>query len=259
MELTTLLYEKTGHIATITFHRPKQFNAINAVMAQELINLLSEVEHDPEVRSVILTGGERAFVAGGDIGYMSGLSHLEVNGFSTLVHKMTRAIENLSKPVVGAISGLALGGGCEIALCCDIRIAAEKTQFGLPEVNLALLPGAGGTQRLTRVVGIGWAKQMIMTGDPIPAEKALEIGLVTQVVPKDEVMSAARKMAAKLSAKAPITMRQIKACLNQSIYADLHNGMEYEQQAFQFLFATEDEKEGVAAFVEKREAVFQGK
>lgn len=259
MELKTLLYDCTDNIATVTFNRPKQFNAINGEMAEEVIMVMKAIDKDPEVKSVILTGSEKAFVAGGDIGYMATFSHLEAKDFSAMVHEMTDAIESCKKPVIAAISGLALGGGCEVALSCDMRFAAEKTQFGLPEINLALLPGGGGTQRLTRTVGIGWAKQLIMTGDPIDAEQALNIGLVTKVVTKDQLMEAAREMAAKLAAKAPISMRQIKDCLNQSLYTDMHSGLEYEQQAFQFLFATEDEKEGVSAFVEKRKAEFKGR
>jgi enoyl-CoA hydratase len=259
MELKTLLYEKEGNIATITFNRPRQYNAINTEMSEELILLLDKIDGDGDIRCVILTGGEKAFAAGGDIGYMSRLSHLEVNAFGKSIHKMMNRIESLSKPVIAAISGLALGGGCEITLCCDIRLAAENASFGLPEVNLALLPGGGGTQRLTRTVGIGWARQMIMTGEPVDANTALKIGLVTKVTPKEELMESARKLAACLAEKAPITLRQIKSCLNHSIYADLRSGLEYEQQAFQFLFATEDETEGVTAFVEKRKAEFKGK
>jgi len=259
MKYNTLLFEKDQGVATITFNRPKQLNAINAEMANELLQLLDVVEQDDEIRCVILTGGEKAFVAGGDVAYMAGLSHLEAGGFAKLIHTLMNRIEGLSKPVIAAISRFALGGGCELALCCDVRIATQGTSFGVPEINLALIPGAGGTQRLARTVGIGWAKRMALTGSPIDADTALKIGLVTQVVEKDELMTAARSLAVDLASKAPVTMRQLKACLNQSMYTDLRSGLEYEQQAFQFLFSTEDETEGVNAFVEKRKAQFKGR
>lgn len=258
MELNTLLFEKNQGVATITFNRPKQLNAINGEMATELLQVLDVVEQDTDIRSVILTGGERAFVAGGDISYMAGLSHLEAGGFAKLIHSVMNRIEGLNKPVIAAISRFALGGGCELALSCDIRIATKGTSFGLPEINLALIPGAGGTQRLARTVGISWAKQMALTGNPIDVDTALRIGLVTQVVEKEDLMSTATAMAQDLAAKAPVTMRQLKASLNQSMYTDLRSGLEFEQQAFQFLFSTEDETEGVSAFVEKRKAQFKG-
>ncbi|NLN87508.1 MAG: enoyl-CoA hydratase/isomerase family protein, partial [Syntrophomonadaceae bacterium] len=179
--------------------------------------------------------------------------------FIAKAHETMDKIAHFSKPVIAAISGLALGGGCETALACDIRIAAEGTIFGVPESNLALFPAGGGTQRLPRVVGIGWATQMILTGDPIDCETALKIGLVTKIVPGDKLMEEAKRIAARLAGKAPITARVTKQCLINAISTDLTAGLLFEQKAFSYIFATEDQREGLAAFLEKRKPSFKGK
>lgn len=257
--MQTLIYEKEGPIGIVTFNRPKVLNALNGEMMSEIIDLLYQIEHDDSVRCVILTGGPKAFIAGGDIAYMSELDTVGSEAFIAKAHETMDKIAHFSKPVIAAISGLALGGGCETALACDIRIAAEGTIFGVPESNLALFPAGGGTQRLPRVVGIGWATQMILTGDPIDCETALKIGLVTKIVPGDKLMEEAKRIAARLAGKAPITARVTKQCLINAISTDLTAGLLFEQKAFSYIFATEDQREGLAAFLEKRKPSFKGK
>ncbi|HHV76369.1 MAG TPA: enoyl-CoA hydratase/isomerase family protein [Syntrophothermus lipocalidus] len=259
MELKTMLYEKESGIGIITFNRPKVLNAISPDTLDELIYLMSEIESDDEVKCVIITGGSRAFAAGADIAYMAKVDPVECERVMAKFHQAFNSVADLSKPVIAAIAGLAFGGGCELALACDIRIAAEGTKLGFPEVNLGIFPAAGGTQRLTRLVGIGWAKDMIMTGDPIDAETAFKIGLVTRVVKPEDLMDEAKKLAMKLAAKAPITTRVAKQCLNNSISTDLSSGLAFEQKAVAFLFSTEDAKEGLNAFIEKRKANFKGR
>lgn len=259
MEFNTLLYEKENGIGIITLNRPKAFNALNDEIMRELGQLLDAIAADDEVKAVILTGGNKAFAAGGDIAYMLNADPLKAEAFIALCHETIDKIENLDKPVIAAIAGLALGGGCELAMGCDIRIAAEGTKFGQPEINLGIMPGAGGTQRLARLVGPGWAKHLILTGDPIDAAAALRIGLVTKVVPVESLMDEAKKLAAKLAAKGPIAMRMAKKCINYGANVDLPSGLVFEQKTWAFLFATEDQKEGMQAFLDKRKPDFRGK
>lgn len=259
MEIKTLLFEKEEGIATITFNRPEVFNAINFDTLAELGYLADQISQDDSIRCVIITGGPKFFAAGADITMLSELKPGEGESFADKAHSPLDKLANLNKPVIAAIAGLALGGGCEIALACDFRIAAEGTKMGLPECNLGVFPGGGGTQRLSRVVGIGWAKEMILTGEPVDSDTALKIGLVTRVVPVDKLMDEAKKLAKKLTTKAPITARVTKQCLNVSISTDLSTGMEYEKKAFAQIIFTEDSKEGTKAFIEKRKPVFNGR
>ncbi len=259
MELNTLLYEKENHVGIITLNRPKAFNALNDELMAELGQLIDSIGADDEVKAVILTGGPRVFAAGGDIAFMINADPLKAEAFIALCHETIDKIANLEKPVVAAIAGMALGGGCELALGCDIRIATEKTLLGQPEINLGIMPGAGGTQRLSRVVGAGWAKHLILTGDNINAEKALSIGLITAIVPADNLMDEAKKIAAKLAGKGQIAMRMAKKCIDYGLNVDLPSGLLFEQKAWAFLFATEDQTEGMKAFIEKRKPVFKGK
>jgi enoyl-CoA hydratase len=259
VEFKTLLYVKENGIGTITLNRPKAFNALNDELMDELGQLVDSIAMDDEVKAVIITGGQKAFAAGGDIGYMLTADTLQAEAFIDLCHATIDKIADLDKPVVAAIAGLALGGGCELAMGCDIRIAAEGTRFGQPEINLGIMPGAGGTQRLARLVGPGWAKQLILTGDPIDAETALRIGLVTKVVPLESLMDEAQKLAGKLASKGPIAMRMAKKCINYGENVDLPSGLLFEQKTWAFLFSTEDQTEGMKSFVEKRKPVFQGK
>ncbi|MGI6468306.1 MAG: enoyl-CoA hydratase/isomerase family protein [Syntrophomonadaceae bacterium] len=259
MELKTLLYEKEAGIGIITLNRPKTLNALNDELIGELSMLLDVIAADPEVQAVIITGGEKAFAAGGDILFMSTADTLQAEKFVESVRTAFDKIYQLDKPVIAAISGLALGGGSELALACDIRIAAEGSKIGQPEINLGIIPGAGGTQRLTRVVGPGWAKYLVMTGLPIDAETALKIGLVTAVVPKDQLMDEAKKLAGIMIAKSPVAMKAAKQCLNLSLDVDLAAGLSYELKTWSALFATEDQKEGMKAFLEKRQPVYKGR
>jgi enoyl-CoA hydratase len=259
MELTTLLYEKENGIGIVTLNRPKAFNALNDTIMAELSYLMDQIAKDDEVKAVILTGGTKVFAAGGDIAYMSTADSLKAEAFISLCHEALDKIANLDKPVVAALAGMALGGGCELALACDIRIAAEGTLLGQPEINLGIIPGAGGTQRLARTVGIGWAKQLILSGDNLKADQALQIGLVTKVVPLESLMEEAKKLAAKLAAKGTIAMRMAKKCINYGVSVDLPSGLLFEQKAWALLFSTEDQKEGMKAFMEKRKPQFTGK
>jgi enoyl-CoA hydratase len=225
----------------------------------ELSYLMDQIAKDDEVKSVIVTGGTKVFAAGGDIAYMLTADSLKAEAFISLCHEALDKIANLDKPVIAALAGMALGGGCELALACDIRIAAEGTIIGQPEINLGIIPGAGGTQRLARTVGIGWAKQLIFSGDNLKADQALQIGLVTKVVPLESLMVEAKKLASKLAAKGTIAMRMAKKCINYGVSVDLPSGLLFEQKAWALLFSTEDQKEGMKAFVEKRKPQFSGK
>lgn len=259
MELNTLIFEKESNIGIITLNRPKAFNALNHELMTELDKLMDAVAEDDEVKAVIITGNARAFAAGADIPYMVNAGPLKAEAFIELCHRAFEKVANLDKPVIAAIAGLALGGGCELALCCDIRVAAEGAAIGQPEINLGIIPGAGGTQRLPRLVGEGWAKQLILTGDTIDAETAMKIGLVTKVVTAERLMDEAKEIAGKLAAKAPIAMRMAKRCINCGGSVDLSSGLSFERKIWSFLFGTADQKEGMQAFLEKRRAQFKGR
>jgi enoyl-CoA hydratase len=259
MNFKNLLYQKEDAVGIITLNRPKVYNATNTELIGELSSLVESIERDDDVRAVILTGGDKVFAAGGDIEFMSKATPLEMEAFIGLGHKTYDQIANSNKPVVAAIAGMALGGGCELALACDIRIAADDAKFGQPEINLGIIPGAGGTQRLTRAVGPGWAKHLIMTGKVIDAEAALKIGLVTEVVSPDQLMSRAKKIAADLASKSPVAMRLAKSSINNGWNSSLDSALLYEQKVWALLFATEDQKEGMKAFLEKRKPDFKGK
>ncbi|MFZ5867595.1 MAG: enoyl-CoA hydratase/isomerase family protein [Thermodesulfobacteriota bacterium] len=258
MEYQNLIVENEGPLAVVTVNRPEVRNALDADTWQELSGLIDELDKDDSIRIVIITGaGEKAFVAGADI-----RSLRERSMAATLRGEGQRILnrwEAMEKVSIAAINGFALGGGCELALACDIRIAAEKAVLGLPEINLAIVPGAGGTQRLTRQVGLGKAKEMILTGDLLNAREALSVGLVNKVVPDSELMSSAREMARKILAKGPLAVKLAKAAINSGANADLQTGLVIERLAQTVLFGTEDRREGIDAFLEKRPAVYQGK
>lgn len=259
MELKTLLFEKEAGIGIITLNRPASMNGINDEMMIELSALMDEIAVDDEIRALIVTGGQKVFAAGGDIGYIAKLNTLQAEAFVALVHKAIDKIANLDKPVIAAIAGLALGGGCELALCCDIRIAAEGSKFGLPEINLGIIPGAGAGQRLPRIVGMGWAKYLILTGTMIDADTALRIGLLSRVVPASQLMEETKKIAGSFISKSPVALRTAKKCLNYGENVDLPSGLVFEQKMWSFLFSTEDQKEGMNAFIEKRKPQFKGR
>ncbi|TYO98601.1 short chain enoyl-CoA hydratase [Geothermobacter ehrlichii] len=260
MNFENLLYEVSDGIATVTVNRPKALNALNAATLKELINCFAAIRDDEAVKVVILTGGgEKAFVAGADIAEMQSLDAVEASRFARLGHELAAAVEELPKPVIAAVNGYALGGGCELALCCDIRLAAENAQFGQPEVNLGVIPGFGGTQRLARLIGKGLASELIMTGDMIDAAEAHRIGLVNKVFPAADLMTAARKMAGKIASKGLVAVGFAKAALRDGLEMDLARACNLEADLFGLCFATADQKEGMQAFLEKRPAKFVGK
>ncbi len=260
MELKNVLLEKKDKVAIVTINRPKALNALNSDTLQDLDLVLEDLEKDENVYVVILTGaGEKAFVAGADITEMKDLNTMEGRAFSILGNKVFRRLENLEKPVIAAIPGFALGGGCELSLSCDIRIASEKAKFAQPEVGLGITPGFGGTQRLARIVGAGIAKEIIYTTRIVKAEEALRIGLVNKVVEIDKLMEEAMAMANTIAAQAPIAVKLAKAAINRGLQCDIDTATMYEAEAFGACFSTADQKEGMTAFVEKRDKSFQNK
>jgi enoyl-CoA hydratase len=249
--------DRDAAVAVLTVDRQDALNAIDVATLTELRDRLQEVAADDDVRVVILTGaGEKAFVAGADIKYMSGLDVEEAKAWGALGHEAGRLLETMPKPTIAAVNGFALGGGCELALACDIRYAASNAKLGQPEVNLGIIPGWGGTQRLARVCGLGAAKELIFTGRVIGADEALRIGLVNGV--HDPVLDQARETAVLLASKSPIALRLMKDLANRALGGDHNANLDSESETFGELFASYDAKEGMTAFVEKREPVFRG-
>lgn len=260
MELKNVILEKENKVAIVTINRPKALNALNSETLKELDILIENLENDDEVYAVIITGaGDKAFVAGADITEMKDLNTIEGRRFSILGNKVFRRLENLEKPVIAAIPGFALGGGCELAMACDIRIATDKAKFGQPEVGLGITPGFGGTQRLARIVGLGKAKELIYTGRIMKADEVLNIGLVNKVVEADKLMEEAKAMANQIASNAPIAVKLCKVAINRGMQCDIDTALMYEAEAFGECFSTLDQKEGMTAFVEKREKNFQNK
>ncbi len=252
--------EKIEHVMRITIDRPEAFNALNSQILDELTAAFSAAGSDDEVRAVILTGsGEKAFIAGADIKEMMNKAPHEARAFSGKGHLLCKTIEDLQKPVIAAVNGVALGGGCEIACACDIRIASDKARFGQPEVGLGIMPGWGGTVRLARVVGQGIARQMIFTGKPLKPEEALRVGLVNAVVPADGLAEEAMKLANAIAAQGPFAVSGAKRSMNKSVYLDTDAACEVEMSLFGLCFSTVDQKAGMAAFIEKRAPEFQGR
>lgn len=261
MELKNVILEKEGHLAIVTINRPKALNALNSETLKELDVIIEDLENDNEIYAVILTGaGDKAFVAGADISEMKDLNEDQGREFGILGNKVFRRLEDLNKPVIAAISGFALGGGCEIAMACDIRIASEKAVFGQPEVGLGITPGFGGTQRLARIVGLGKAKEIIYTAKNIKADEAYRIGLVNQVVALEDLMDEAKKMALHIMANAPIAVKLCKDAINRGMQVDIDKAVMIEAEDFGKCFSSADQKEGMTAFLERRkEKHFQNK
>jgi enoyl-CoA hydratase len=254
-----LIFEK-GEIALLTINRPKALNALNRELVENLARMLRDVRHDTAIRVLIVTGaGDRAFVAGADIAAMSEMTAIDGLEFSRLGHRVMQTIEDLPIPVIAAVNGFALGGGLELAMACDLIIASEKARFGQPEINLALIPGFGGTQRLPHRIGHARARELIMTGEMIDAKTALEWGLLNKVVAPEQLLAEARKLAEKLASKSGIALRQAKAALRASFTMEEDAGLRFEQSAFGLAFASADRVEGTKAFVEKRDPKWQHK
>src|SRR5208282_2701048 len=249
MELKNVIFEQAP-ISVLTVNRPNALNALNRDVLEDIIRVIREIRHDSSVRVLIITGaGDRAFVAGADIAAMSKMSTADGLDFSHLGHRVFSSIEDLPIPVIAAVNGFALGGGTELALACDLVIASEKARFGQPEINLGLIPGFGGTQRLAHRIGHARARELVLTGDMIDAKTAHAWGLVNQVVAPAELMGAARQLAAKIVKKSAFTVREAKAALQAAATMNERDGLSYEQQAFAVAFSSQDRTEGTKAFV----------
>lgn len=253
-------YEVDGFVATIIVNRPGALNALNRQTLNELAWALREADGDARVRCVVLTGaGEKAFVAGADIAEMVEQGATEARGFAAAGRAVGDVLEAMAKPVIAAVNGFALGGGCELALACDFVYAADKAKFGQPEINLGVIPGFGGTQRLPRRIGAARAMELVLTGDLIGADEALRLGLVNRVVPAAELLVEAKKTAQKIAGKGPLAVAAARRAVRKSMELNLPAGNDYEAELFALLFATQDQKEGMRAFLAKRPAKFEGK
>jgi len=260
MEYKNILLAIEEKIATLTFNRPKVLNAMNLEVLGEIYDAVSACANNDDVRAVIVTGaGDKAFVAGADIAQMQNATSVEILQLMEAGHKTMRLIETMPKPAIAAVNGFALGGGTEIALACDIRFASEKAVFGQPEILIGMIPGWGGTQRLPRLIGMGLAKEIILSGTQINAQRAYEIGLVNKVFPPEKLMEEARKFAAKLAALPSFALKMAKNAINYGFDMSLDNASALEIGAIAQCFATQDQKEGMSAFLEKRKPNFKGR
>ena len=258
MSYEFILVEKPQpFVGLIRLNRPKELNALNLQLMGEIRDALQDMDKDDGIRAIVITGNERAFAAGADIKQMAGrtaIDMLKIDQFSTW-----DGIRKTKKPLIAAVSGFALGGGCELCMLCDMIVASETAQFGQPEINIGVMPGAGGTQRLTRAVGKARAMEMVLTGKFISAREAKEAGLINRIVPVELYLEQALKLAAEIAERSPIAVHLAKESVNQAFDTHLQEGLMFERKNFYMLFASEDQKEGMAAFVEKRKANFEGK
>jgi enoyl-CoA hydratase len=260
MEFKYIIYEKSEGIATITLNRPEALNAFSKEVVDEVLQALEDIRNDENTRVVILTGaGEKAFSAGADIKAMKGMNTLKARELSLMGEKICVSLENLEKPVIAAINGYALGGGLEVAMSCDLRIASENARMGQTEINIGLIPGWGGTQRLTRLIGRTKAKELIFTGKMIDAKTAEQLGIVNLVVPADKFKETVRQFALELAQKAPVAIKIAKALINKGAEIGLDAALALEREGFGVVASTEDLQEGVSAFTEKRKPTFKGK
>jgi enoyl-CoA hydratase len=258
MAYAFILVEKPqAFVGLIRLNRPKELNALNLELMGEIRDALIEMDKDDEIRAIVITGNERAFAAGADIKQMAGrnaIDMLKIDQFSTW-----DSIRKTKKPLIAAVSGFALGGGCELCMLCDMIVASETAQFGQPEINIGVMPGAGGTQRLTRAVGKVRAMEMVLTGRFISANEAKDAGLINRIVPVELYLEQAIKLASEIAARSPLAVQMAKESVNQAFDTHLQEGLMFERKNFYMLFASEDQKEGMAAFVEKRQADFKGR
>ncbi|MCL1919130.1 MAG: enoyl-CoA hydratase-related protein [Peptococcaceae bacterium] len=254
-----VLLETKDRIATLTVNRPKVLNALNQQTLLDIKGAVEQFRDNEEADVLIITGaGEKSFIAGADIAFMVEMNSLEARSFAQLGADVFRLIETVSKPVIAAVNGFCLGGGCELAMACDFRICHEKSKFGQPEVGLGVIPGFGGTQRLPRLVGLGMAKQLLYTGEIIGAQEALRIGLVNAVTSPEDLMDEVMKVAQKVAAQGQVAVRLCKDAVHEGMQTDIDRGMALESNMFGLCFASEDQTEGMKAFVEKRKAQFKG-
>ena len=261
MNSENVIYSKEKGIARITINRPEKRNALNQAVRLELQQALRDIEEDDNIRVAIVTGaGDKAFIGGADITELKEMTPIACEArASTLGQQLYTDIENLRVPVIAMINGFCLGGGCEIAMCCDIRVASENARLGQPEINIGIFPGGGGTQRLPRLVGWGKAKELLYTGRIIDAAEAERIGLVDKVVPPDELESTVTELAETIASKSPVIIRLLKKAITRGMYSNLPDGLAYDKSTFSLCFATEDHYEGITAFLEKRQPEFKGK
>ena len=257
MPYANILTSKEEGLALVRFNRPEVLNAINVQLMTELVEALEAFDADPDTRAIILTGNEKAFAAGADIGEMANAGAVDM----LLRDQFARwdRIRKIKTPIIAAVAGFALGGGCELAMTCDMIIAAETARFGQPEISIGVIPGAGGTQRLTRAVGKAAAMEMVLTGRMINADEALRIGLVNKVVPPEALLDEARTLARTIASKPPVAVRLAKEAVLKAFDTTIEGGLEFERKNFYLLFASEDQKEGMKAFIEKRKPVWRGK
>ena len=255
-EYTTILVEVHGRVGLIRLNRPKALNALNSTLMSELVRALRAFDADPEIGAIVITGNERAFAAGADIKEMAEATPVDM--LSRDYIELFDRVREIKKPIIAAVSGYALGGGFELAMTCDMIVASETAKFGQPEINLGIIPGAGGTQRLTRTVGKYLAMEMVLNNRTLSAEEAARFGLVNRVVPPERYLDEALELSQQIAERAPVAVRIAKEAVNKALETSLTEGLAYERRVFYLLFSTEDQKEGMQAFIEKRKPNWQG-
>jgi len=254
-----VLSTSDGPVGVVTLNRPRQLNALAGPVVQDLVDALEAHDADPSIRAMVVTGGPTVFAAGADIKEMAGKTPLEARAYSELGQEIAHRLETMRKPTIAAVNGYALGGGCEMALACDVRLASENAQFGQPEINLGIIPGWGASQRLARATNIGYAKELILTGRMVDAPEAFERGLVQHVYPPAELMPATMRLAAEMASKSPVALYYAKEATNRALHGDIGGNLVHEADLYSLMFSTDDAREGLNAFVEKRQPSFIGK